>query len=160
MGLFYKATTQAVLLHGAETWTLTQPLLRMLRSFHHHCARYLARMVNVQDPNGTWSCPPSHLALAKAGLFTIEEYIQCRVNTFLPYIQNRTIYHDCHNSRATQSAANHPIWWATHPRPRPLAPSSAPVTAAADPGDAPNHKAGPTTTPPPRRSPRRETIWV
>ncbi len=38
MGLFYKATTQAVLLHGAKTWALSQPLLHMLCSFHHHCA--------------------------------------------------------------------------------------------------------------------------
>jgi len=38
MGLFYKATIQAVLLHGAKTWTLMQPLLRLLCSFHHRCA--------------------------------------------------------------------------------------------------------------------------
>ncbi len=42
MGLFYKATVQVVLLYGAETWNLMQPLLRMLRSFHHRCACYLA----------------------------------------------------------------------------------------------------------------------
>jgi len=41
MGFFYKATVQAVLLHGAEIWMLTQPLLCMLHSFHHHCTRYL-----------------------------------------------------------------------------------------------------------------------
>jgi len=87
MGLFYKATTQAVLLHGAKMWALSQPLLRMLRSFHHCCAQYLAHMINVQLPDGSWSCPPSHLALKKAGLFTIKEYIQHWVNTFLPYIQ-------------------------------------------------------------------------
>jgi len=91
----------------------------MLWSFHHCCARYLAcylaRMVNVQHPDGTWSCPPSHLALQKASLFTIKEYIQRRVNTFMPYIQNRNVYHNCHNSRATQSAATHAIWWANHP---------------------------------------------
>ena len=38
MGMFYKATVQAVLLFGAETWTLTQPLIRLLTSFHHRCA--------------------------------------------------------------------------------------------------------------------------
>jgi len=38
MGLFYKATVQAILLHGAETWALTQPLLCMLQSFHYCCA--------------------------------------------------------------------------------------------------------------------------
>jgi len=60
MGLFYKATVQAILLHGAETWALTQPLLRLLHSFHHHCAQYLARMVNTQRNDGTWIMPASH----------------------------------------------------------------------------------------------------
>jgi len=157
MGLFYKATTQAVLLHGAETWTLTQPLLRMLRSFHHRCARYLARMVNVQRPDGTWSCPPSHLALQKAGLFTIEEYIQRRVNTFMPYILNRNVYRECHTSRATQSAATHAVWWANHPPPPPP-PMVAAAPSAAD-ATATNDTPLPIPTPP-RRSPRRETIVV
>ena len=160
MGLFYKATTQAVLLHGAETWALSQPLLRMLRSFHHRCARYLARMVNIQLTDGSWNCPPSHLALEKAGLFTIEEYIQRRVNTFLPYIQTRNVYSDCQNSRATQSTANHPVWWAAHP---PLPPQPVPAIAAAPDVAvvAPNDNATQLPTPaPPRRSPRRETIWV
>jgi len=62
MGLFYKATVQAILLHGAKTWTLTQPLLYMLHSFHHRCVRYLARMVNTQQEDGTWVIPPSQVA--------------------------------------------------------------------------------------------------
>jgi len=48
MGPFYKATIQAILLHGTETWMLTQPLLHMLYSCHHHCACYLACMANTQ----------------------------------------------------------------------------------------------------------------
>jgi len=111
MGCFYKATVQSVLLFGAETWTLTQPLLRLLKSFHHRCARYLARMVNTQDENGNWVSPPSAVAHNKAGLFTIEEYIQCHVNTFLPFIQPRAIYQSCLISRPTQAASNHPSWW-------------------------------------------------
>jgi len=112
MGLFYQATVQAVLLHGAETWTLTQPLLRMLHSFHHRCARYLVRMVNTQKEDRTWVIPPSQVARAQAGLLTIEEYIQRWVNTFLPFIRSRPIYQECQDSQATQAAANHPIWWA------------------------------------------------
>jgi len=76
-------------------------------------------MINIQLPDGSWSCPPSHLVLKKAGLFTIKEYIQCQVNTFLPYIQTCNVYSKCHNSWATQSAANHPIWWAAHLPPPP-----------------------------------------
>ncbi len=125
MGLFYKATVQAVLLYGAETWNLTQPLLRMLRSFHHRCARYLARMTITQLENGEWVCPSSTVAWEQAGLATIEEYIQQRVNTFLPFIQSQTIYWECQLSQATQAAANHLIWWALHPA---LTPTEAAAT--------------------------------
>ena len=128
MGLFYKATVQAVLLYGAETWNLTQPLLRMLRSFHHRCARYLARMTITQLENGEWVCPSSTVAWEQVGLATIEEYIQRRVNTFLPFIRSRTIYRECRLSQATQAAANHPIWWASHPA---LAPRETAATGTA-----------------------------
>jgi len=62
MGMFYKATVQAVLLFGAETWTLTQPLLCLRKSFHHRCARYIAQMENTQLEDGTWISPPSEVA--------------------------------------------------------------------------------------------------
>jgi len=95
MGLFYKATVQAVLLYGAETWTLTQPLLRMLCSFHHRCTRYLAWMMITQLDNGEWVCPPPAVMQEWAGLATIKEYIQQQVNTFLPFIQSWAIYQEC-----------------------------------------------------------------
>jgi len=159
MGLFYKATVQAVLLHGAETWTLTQPLLRLLTSFHHRCARYLARMYNVQHADGTWSAPPSALARDAAGLFTIEEYIQRRVNTFLPFIQSRAIYQSCLESTATQATSNHPCWWLANPLPPPP-----PHATAAAPAPLEHARRVPTIDtpflPPRRRSPRRETILV
>jgi len=76
MGLFYKAMVQAVLLYGTETWNLMQPLLRMLCSFHHCCACYLAWMMITQLDNGEWVCPSSAIMREWAGLATIEEYIQ------------------------------------------------------------------------------------
>jgi len=157
MGLFYKATVQAVLLHGAETWTLTQPLIRMLHSFHHRCARYLARMVNTQKEDGTWIIPPSQMARDRAGLFTIEEYIQRRVNTFLPFIRSRTIYQECRDSQATQASANHPIWWAAAYH---AAPSEMPAQDQGDQQPPPSHEAAAELPPPPRRSPCRQPIIV
>jgi len=160
MGMFYKATVQAVLLFGAETWTLTQPLIRLLKSFHHRCARYIARMENTQLEDGTWVSPPSEIARQKAGLFTIEEYIQRRVNTFLPFIQARAIYRECEDSVPTQAAANHLVWWAQHPT-RLGCPTvgdywTPPLATA----EEPQEPGGPDATPPPRRSPQRETIIV
>jgi len=119
MGLFYKATIQAVLLYGAETWTLTQPLRWQLCSFHHRCTRYLARMTTTQQEDGSWISPPSSVAHERAGLATIEEYIQRRVNTYLPFIQSPAIFRECRLSQPTQAAANHLIWWAAYPMPTP-----------------------------------------
>jgi len=179
MGLFYKATEQAVLLYGAETWNLTQPILRMLQSFHHCCACYLARMTITQLENGEWVCPSSTVAWEWAGLATIKEYIQRWVNTFLPFIQSRAIYWECRLSQATQAASNHPIWWASHPT---LAPTETTAMANgmvptkplwwaaayhADTATKPNLDLNAATTPDPmidlflpphRRLPHRETI--
>jgi len=113
MGYFYKATVQAVLLFGAKTWSLTQPLLRRLCSFHHRCARYLTRRPMTQLDYGTWISPPSAEVLEQAGLHTIEEYIARRLATFLPFIQSCIIYRECHAAGTTQVAVNHPRWWAS-----------------------------------------------
>jgi len=115
MGLFYKATIQAMLLYGAETWMLTQPLLPLLRSFHHRCARYLARMANTQLADGTWVVPSSETALAAAGLHSIKTYITRRTATYLPFICTWAILLECQTSSTTQAAANHPVWWASLP---------------------------------------------
>ncbi len=188
MGLFYKATVQAVLLYAAETWNLMQPLLRMLHSFHHRCACYLTRMRITQLENGEWVCPSSTVARERARLATIEEYIQQRVNTFLPFIWSWTIYRECRLSQATQAAANHPIWWASHPALAPMEATATGTTATdvddgmvpteplwwavayhADTAAEPNSDPDTATTqdpridpflPPRRRSPRRETMIV
>ncbi len=162
MSLFYKATVQAILLYSAEMWTLTQPLLHLLHSFHHRCAWYLARMVNTQNADGTWTTPASAAALEAAGLFTIEEYIQCQVNTFLPFIQSWAIYWECHFSRATQAAATHPCWWTINPGPPvPLTPVT-PIlghNVLAD-HDPSNDVPPPPLPLPPHRSPCCKVIVV
>jgi len=76
-------------------------------------------MTTTQQEDGSWISPPSSLARERAGLASIEEYIQRRVNTYLPFIQSRAIFHECRLSQPTQAAANHPIWWAAYPMPTP-----------------------------------------
>jgi hypothetical protein len=50
MGLFYKAIVQAVLLYGCKTWTLTNPMIKALESFHHKVARrILGKMPKLMD---------------------------------------------------------------------------------------------------------------
>jgi transaldolase len=58
MGVFYKAVVQAVLLYGCETWTITNPMIKALESFHHRVAHRIARMTPTQQPDGSWHYPP------------------------------------------------------------------------------------------------------
>jgi hypothetical protein len=90
MGLFYKAIVQAVLLYGCETWTLTDPMIKALESFHHKVARRISgKMPKLVD--GEWHYPPLQEALDDAGLYPIRQYIDRRMNTIRHYIETRPI---------------------------------------------------------------------
>jgi len=77
-------------------------------------------MTITQLDNGTLVSSSSVVAREWAGLATIKEYIQQRINTFLPFIQSLSIYQECWLSQATQVVSNHPIWWASHPALAPM----------------------------------------
>jgi len=115
-------------------------------------------MVNTQDDDGVWTTPPSAVARNKAGLLTIEEYIQRRVNTFLPFIQSRAIYQSCLDSTPTQATSNHPGWWLSQPHRPPMQTQEATAMAPQIPVAATTDS---SPFPPPRcRSLCRETILV
>jgi hypothetical protein len=53
-----------------------------------------------QDEEGEWICPKSEeVRKNKAGVLTIEEYIQRRRETIMKYAQTRDIYGKCKSSR-------------------------------------------------------------
>jgi Flp pilus assembly protein CpaB len=52
-----------------------------------------------QDEEGEWICPTSEEVLKKAGVLTIEEYIQRRRDTIMKYVETRNIYGKCKSSR-------------------------------------------------------------
>jgi len=115
-------------------------------------------MVNTQDDDGVWTTPPSAVARDKAGLLTIEEYIQRRVNTFLPFIQSRAIYQSCLDSTLTQATSNHPGWWLSQPHRPPMQAQEATAVASQRTMAATTDSS--PFLPPRHRSPRRETILV
>ena len=43
-GIAYYSLILPILLYGAETWSLTEALLRQLRNFHHSCVRAMCRV--------------------------------------------------------------------------------------------------------------------
>ena len=59
-GLFYRATVQAVLLFGSETWNLTGTWLKKLEGFHLWAAWQMAQESEPQrNHDGSWVYPPS-----------------------------------------------------------------------------------------------------
>jgi len=56
-----------------------------------------------QEEEGGWICPKSEEVLKKAGVLTIEEYIQKRRETIMKYAQTRDIYGKCKSSRKIAS---------------------------------------------------------
>ena len=94
-GMFYKATVQAVLLFGSETWNITASMLSSLEGFHVRAARRMTGMMPEQKPSGVWIYPASGEVLEAAGLFTIDNYVKVRRNTILRFVSKRPIYELC-----------------------------------------------------------------
>ena len=70
-GLFYKATVQAVLLFGSETWCLSPANLRLLEGFHVRAARRMTGMMPKKKSDGSWEYPDSAEVLKAACLHTV-----------------------------------------------------------------------------------------
>ena len=68
MGSFYKVIIQSVLLYGAESWVISNYMMKSLRSFHRRCARFITGKHIWQDEDGTWHQPSSKEVLKEAGL--------------------------------------------------------------------------------------------
>ena len=112
MGTFYKTIVQSVLLYGSETWTISKQMMKILRSFHRRCGRFIMGKHIWQDSNGEWHQPNSKEVLEGAGLKTVEEYIEQRKNTLMNFAKERPIYQKCLTSTPLVSNVNQLVWWA------------------------------------------------
>jgi Reverse transcriptase (RNA-dependent DNA polymerase) len=75
----YQAIIQAILLYGSETWVLQgSNTLHRLEIFHRRCARFLTGQYIHPQENGEWIYPSTEDVFQKAGLESIESYIQKR----------------------------------------------------------------------------------
>lgn len=108
MATFYRTVVLYVLLYGSESWVLTKDMIRQLRSFHRRCCRGLTGEFIHQDEDGEWICPSSDGVMEKAGVLTIEEYLQRRRDSILPYAETRKIYERCKSSERIGSKL---LWW-------------------------------------------------
>ena len=96
-GMFYKATVQAILLFGSETWCLSPSAMRQLEGFHVRAAWRMAKdnkpsLVPVTDD---WLYPVTEDVFEEVGLYSVEHYIRVRRDTIAAFIRDRPIYTFC-----------------------------------------------------------------
>jgi hypothetical protein len=111
MATFYKVIVQTVLLYGAESWVVSEAMLRDLKSFHHRCARYITKCHIRQDSDGTWICPPSAEVLEEVDLLPVQEYLKNRRDTIHKYISTTKLWQKCKDSKVLASNPNQKVWW-------------------------------------------------
>ena len=73
---FYLAVVQAVLLYGADSWTISQKNLTKLRSFYHQAVRYMTGKHIRKIGENEWEYPDHGYLLEKCKLFSIDTYIE------------------------------------------------------------------------------------
>ena len=110
-GMFYKATVQAVLLYGSETWNLSPAMLRCLESFHLRAARRMTGLMPRKEADGSYTYPEAEGVLKKAGLHTIREYVEVRRNTIMKFVSDRPIYELCREAERKRGTGNRQYWW-------------------------------------------------
>ena len=87
-GMFYKATVQAVLLYGSETWNLSPSSQKRLEGFHIRAAWRMSGLRPEKKPDGSWTYPRSADVLEACGLYTIAHYMDVRRQTVANFIVN------------------------------------------------------------------------
>ena len=87
---------------------MADQMLIRLRSFHRSCCRGITGDFIRQGDEGEWIYPSSEVVLENAGVRPIEEYIQRRRNSILPYALSREIYGRC---TSTKRIGSNLLWW-------------------------------------------------
>ena len=106
---------------AAETWTVTQAMLRTLEGLHHRVVRQITGAVAYRV-NDEWIYPTIAGALEEAGLFPIATYLERLQNRIAEKISTRPILGLCTQAEGPGGSRQHK-WWN---RP-PLAPEESPV---------------------------------
>jgi hypothetical protein len=109
--MFYKATVQAVLLYGSETWNLSPTSAKRLEGFHICAAWQMSGLRPEKKPSGSWSYPRSKDVLDAAGLHTIAQYMDVRRQTVANFIVNQPIWELYAGAVRRRGSPIQPFWW-------------------------------------------------
>jgi hypothetical protein len=109
--VFYKATVQAVLLFGSETWKLSPSSLKSLEGFHIWAACCMAGKMPTRNPDGTWTYPRLRDVLKVVGLWTIGHYIGVHWETIARFIVDQPLFALCQDGERKRGSVRCTFWW-------------------------------------------------
>jgi len=111
-GMFCKAAVQTALLHGCESWTLTDTMWTVLKGFHHRAVGRMTDVTACRGPRGGWICPSLEEALEKAGVRTMERCVSKRQQRTVDCISTRPIWMHCMATRRQPGSSPKTVcWW-------------------------------------------------
>ena len=112
MARFYITVVQAVLLYGAESWTINQKNMMKLKSFHNRAIRYMTGQ-HIRKNGEEWSYPEHEDLLEKCRLFPIETYIARRRGTLLEYLKKHRpeLLQEVKNIKKHYRNVQKILWW-------------------------------------------------
>ena len=113
MARFYLTVVQAVLLYGADSWSITEQNMTLLRGFHWRAIRYMTNQHIRKENEKEWTIPDHLKLLKKCHLFPIEVYIERRRGTLRRYLENhrRDLLLSAEATTRHSRAAHSILWW-------------------------------------------------
>ena len=113
MSRFYMTIVQAVLLYGADSWTLKNKDLERLRSFHKRAIRYMTGKHIRKVEEGRWEYPNHQMLYRKCRLFPIDVYLERRRGTLREYLMNnrKNLLEQAINTKRNCRNIKKVLWW-------------------------------------------------
>ena len=113
MGRFYIAVVQAVLLYGAESWTISLRELEALERFQKKAMRYMTGRHIQKDSSGVWHYPEHGEMMRMCGMKPMSHYIRKRRGTLRVYFQDYKLelLREVEKIGPPARAANKILWW-------------------------------------------------
>ena len=86
MAMFYIAIVQAVLLYGADSWTVSKRDQAALNHFHKQAVRHITRVHIRRSAQGVWTYLDHKGLLRKCGLKPMVVYVGRHRGTLRSYL--------------------------------------------------------------------------
>ena len=110
---FYITVVMALLLYGAESWTVSKFNMNRLNSFHNRAVRYLTRSHIRMLDDGRWEYPDHKKLRDKCKVEEMSTYIGRRRKTLRTFLEKERpkLWEEMQNTRAPARDVKKILWW-------------------------------------------------